>query len=88
MEDSVNAGRGGMPVVSLAQQYAANRRRFTLKELAEFEGKWVAFSRDGARILASAATQLELAQRAEALGLKRTQFRMEPITDPDVSLLL
>ena len=37
------------------QQYRENRSRFSLAELARYQGQWVAFSCDGRKIIASNA---------------------------------
>ncbi len=38
----------------LRRRFLANRANFPMEELAKYMGKWVAFSPDGSRILASA----------------------------------
>jgi hypothetical protein len=43
--------------------YRENRAKFPLEELRKRHGQWVAFSPDGLRIVASAATIAELADR-------------------------
>jgi hypothetical protein len=35
------------------EEYERNRVRFTLADLAKYDGQWVAFSLDGRRIIAS-----------------------------------
>jgi hypothetical protein len=46
--------------------YRENRERFPLEELVKYEGKWVAFSADGRRIVADAASIAELAVQLSA----------------------
>lgn len=67
--------------------YRENRAKFTVKELASFRGKWVAFSSDGTRIVASAHNQFSLYQKLEKKGLTMRDFRVEYMDDPEVSLL-
>ncbi len=64
------------------------RRQFSADELRSYEGKWVAISSDGSQILASGSTVIELTENVEAIGLKRTDYVMEPIPNLDESLLL
>ncbi len=47
--------------------YRQNRAAFPLDELRKRNGQWVAFSADGKRIVAGAATLSELADRVRAL---------------------
>ena len=74
--------------MSTAQVYAANRKNFSLEDLVKYQGRWVAFSRDGFTILADGESELELASKADQLGLKRTEYVMESIPQLDASLLL
>ena len=67
---------------------AEKRRQFSADELKSYQGKWVAISSDGSQILASGTTEIELTENAEAIGLKRTDYVMEPIPNLDESLLL
>ena len=47
--------------------YRENRARFPLDELRKRDGQWVAFSADGVRIVASAATIAELTKQVCAV---------------------
>ncbi len=46
--------------------YRKNRDRFPVEELRKFDGKWVAFSPDGQRIVASATSIAELSNQVHA----------------------
>ena len=70
------------------ETYAKNRRQFSADELKAYQGQWVAVSNDGSQILASGATEVELTKKAASIGLKRTDYVMEPIPNLDESLLL
>ncbi len=48
--------------------YRENRKAISPKELAKHQGKWVAFSRDGSRIIASAKKLETLDRRVVAAG--------------------
>ena len=48
--------------------YEQNRAKFCVADLQPYSGQWVAFSGDGSRILASAATLLELESRLVVAG--------------------
>lgn len=89
MTDHGHAGTWDVTsAVSWAQQYAHNRSRFKGEDLAKYQGKWVAFSRDGSTIIAAAKSQLDLARKLETQGVERTEYRMEPIPDLDAPLVL
>jgi hypothetical protein len=47
--------------------YRDNRAKFSLEELRKRDGQWVAFSADGQRIVAGAATIAELAEMVHAV---------------------
>jgi len=49
--------------IASTSAYGENRGRFPLEELRKFDGKWVAFSADGQRVVASAPTITELANQ-------------------------
>ena len=49
-------------------EYEKNREKFTAQQLSQYNGQWVAFSGDGARIIAAAAELLELDQKVETAG--------------------
>jgi hypothetical protein len=46
--------------------YRENRAKFSIEELRRRDGQWVAFSADGQRIVAGAATIVELADQVRA----------------------
>lgn len=49
--------------------YAKNRRRFPLDQLIPYRGKYVAWSIDGTRILASGRSRKEVDKRLRAAGI-------------------
>lgn len=63
--------------------YEANRAKFTAEELRQFEGQWVAFSRDGSRILASAETLRDLEERLAATRQDPQEVAFERIEFED-----
>jgi Family of unknown function (DUF5678) len=48
--------------------YAQNRAKVPLEELRKYAGEWVAFSKDGSRVVGSAPTLLALEERLTAKG--------------------
>jgi hypothetical protein len=69
-------------------EYAKNRQRFPPEELAKYAGKYVAFSLDGTRVLASSATEEGLEKRLQADGIDPSQVVGSYIPAPDVAILL
>jgi hypothetical protein len=63
------------------------RPTFPAAELERHRGKWVAFALDGSTILASGDSELDLAEKAEARGLKPAYYVMEPIPEQDTLIL-
>jgi hypothetical protein len=53
-------------IAASTKAYRENRARFPLEELRKRDGQWVAFSADGQRIVAGAATIAELADQVRA----------------------
>lgn len=49
-------------------EFEQNRQKFTLAELLPYQDKWVAFSGDGARILAWGDDLIEVARALTAAG--------------------
>ncbi len=68
------------------QTFRGNRARFSIEELLQYDGKWVAFSADGSRIVASAETLTELDERIVAAGENPEQVGLERIEFDDCSL--
>jgi hypothetical protein len=64
-------------------RYEENRAKFTLEELRQYTGHWVAFSRDGSRIIASAETLCDLEERLAALGQDPQEVAFERIEFED-----
>ncbi len=67
--------------------YSQNRRKFPPEELAKHAGQYVAFSFDGNRILAGAATEEDLEKQLQALGIDPTQVVGSYIPPSGVSML-
>jgi hypothetical protein len=53
--------------------YETNRAKFPPEELAKYAGQFVAFSPDGARVLASGSTRAEVERKLEAAGIHPSQ---------------
>jgi hypothetical protein len=64
-------------------RYEENRAKFTVEELRQFEGQWVAFSRDGSRIIASGETLRDLEERLAAVGQDPQEGAFERIEFED-----
>jgi predicted RNase H-like HicB family nuclease len=65
--------------------YNENRNKFPPEELAKYEGKYVAFSPDGTRIVASGATEEELDAALTAAGIPISQVVYSYVDDPGVT---
>jgi hypothetical protein len=65
------------------QEFWKNRAQFPHEELAKYRGQWVAFSADGCRIVASAATLEALEDRLEATGEDAQQLLLEGLPGPE-----
>ena len=72
--------------------YEQNRSKIPLAELQKYDGKWVAFSSDGSRVIASSADLADLDTRVIAAGedpqtvcLERIEF--EPVQIGGAELL-
>ncbi len=63
MNQIAEAQINAMPTTS----YFKNRRKIPPEELTKHKGKWVAFSRDGTHIVASARTPKSLIKRLAAV---------------------
>jgi len=61
------------------RKFLENRQKFPLEELAKHLGKWVAWSPDGGRILASAADPGDLEELVRAAGENPVQCVLEGI---------
>ena len=59
--------------------YRENRAKFPLQELRKRDGQWVAFSADGQRIVAGAATIAELSDRVRAVQESLSDLVLERI---------
>jgi hypothetical protein len=69
------------------QEFQRNRQAFPAEELAQYAGKYVAWSSDGKQILASDADELQLAQAIKAAGYDTAQVLIAYIATKDDILL-
>ena len=60
-------------------EFEQNRQKFTIDELRKYQGKWVAFSADGARVLASDEDLTEVNRSLIAAGHDPQQAPLEYI---------
>ena len=67
------------------KEFRANRARFSREELMNHDGKWVAFSMDGRRIIASSADLAALDALVVAAGENPEQMALERIEFDDCS---
>jgi hypothetical protein len=67
-----------MATSSLAA-FRENRAKFPLDELKQYDGQWVAFSADGRRIVASAATIAAVAERVRSTNERLAEVMIEHI---------
>jgi hypothetical protein len=71
-----------------ANLYTENRNQFPLEELQKYAGQWVAFSRDGTKILASYFDPEGVAKMIDDARIPRTAVIFEPIYADEVGLEL
>jgi Family of unknown function (DUF5678) len=69
------------------QLYLKNRRRFSYDELDKHAGKYVAWSPDGTRIIASADDLSALCAAVDASEFDPAEVVMEPVPFPDEVVL-
>jgi hypothetical protein len=67
--------------------YHQNRRNFPLEELARYPGRYVAFSPDGTRILASGDSEEEMEEELERQGIHPSQVVGSYVDPPDLGTL-
>ena len=72
----------------ISQEYRMNRTSIPHDELVKYRGAWVAFSTDGRRIIASAATLQNLEDLLAAHGEDAEQVVFEWLAGPDEDTLL
>ncbi len=72
----------------ITQQYRANRPRFPKDELVKYRGRWVAFSADGCRIVASGETVQLLEEQLAALDQDGQRVVLEWVAGPEDDSLL
>lgn len=69
------------------QQFIKNRNQFPLDELEEYSGKYVAWSPDGTRIVASADCLDDLAAAVEASEFDPQNCVLSSVPHPDEIIL-
>jgi hypothetical protein len=69
-------------------QYEKNRAKFPTEELARYAGKYIAFSPDGTRILASGETEMEMEKNLIAMGIHPSQVVGSYVDPPEVTSIL
>jgi len=74
-------------IPSIEPCYFENRRNFPPEELLKFAGKHVAWSLDGARILASGDTMEEVEERLLAAGIDPSRVVGDYVDPPDAIYL-
>jgi hypothetical protein len=67
----------------MMSRYEENRARIPLADLRKYAGQWVAFSRDGSRILAGAESLRDLEARLVTTGLDPQEVALERIEFDD-----
>ncbi len=65
--------------------FLENQRHFRGEELWKYAGQHVAWSWDGLQIVAAAATEKELTDKLEALGIAWQRVVFDFVPEPDVS---
>ena len=65
--------------VAMTKTYRQNRAKFSKNALDKYDGKWVAFSSDGQRIVASGASIKELSDQIRAANEDVQDVVMERI---------
>ena len=65
------------------REYLANRTIFPVDELARYAGQWIAWSPDGARIVAHAADPQALDDLIRCVGENPDECLVEGIPDED-----
>jgi hypothetical protein len=71
----------------LGPDFYENQRNFPPEQLRQYAGRYVAWSLDGSRILASAETMEAVEQQLIAAGIKPSHVVGDYIPPPDTVLL-
>jgi hypothetical protein len=74
--------------LSAGRFYRQNRSRFSPEELRRYDGRWVAFSADGQRIVASDESLAALATQVRANGVDMRNVVVERIKIDDREIYL
>jgi hypothetical protein len=69
VEETTIPANANSPEMSQWREYLKNRQAFPLDELRKYRGRYIAFSLDGLRILASGATMEEVEEHLLAAGI-------------------
>jgi hypothetical protein len=77
----------GKPAAAFGvNQYTINRNNYPTEELRKYAGQWVAFSRDGTKILASHPDPMGVTKLIDDAGISRGAVIFEPIYADEVGL--
>jgi hypothetical protein len=69
------------------QQWLRNRQQFPPKELMKYVGKYVAWSPDGTRVIASDVDEVSLDRIVRAAGHDPAEVLVSFVPDPDEVIL-
>jgi hypothetical protein len=69
------------------QQFLRNRNEFPPEELAQYAGKYIAWSADGTRILVSDEDPLRLTEMLDGLGIDPGETVISYVPEEDGSLI-
>jgi Family of unknown function (DUF5678) len=61
--------------------YVKNRSKWTFEELLAYEDQWVAWSRDGTRVVAHHQDLMEVGEQLKAQGIDSEQVLLEHIPE-------
>src|SRR5271155_226792 len=67
----------------LVTQFLRNRALYRVDQLQPYDGQWVAFSKDGTKIIAAAPDLLELGRKLEEIGQDPQQVVFEQLWATD-----
>ena len=75
------------PAPWIEARFLENQRRFPAAELLQYQGQHIAWSWDGAQILAAAADRQALNQKLRDAGIDPLQVIHDYVEDPNLSYL-
>ncbi len=83
----MSENNGPLEVPELGPDFSENQRNFPHEQLLQYAGRYVAWSLDGSRILASGETMAAVEQQLIAAGIKPSHVVGDYIPPPDTVLL-